>query len=205
MSLRADVAQHAPHGRKHGAAFAHAWTVRDETVIVAVGHVLDGSDPVAVGDLLHSGARALVTSPERLHDALVALDRTLAAHAREHRDERLAAALALLAFAPAGDVLSVAAAGTQLTLAIVDGRGEQRPVHARAAVLGSGLEPHDEVERIPLVRDDLVVAATVLVDAAWWPAGDRTAASLLARSGEREAAAAVIAADAAHNGSGSPT
>jgi hypothetical protein len=133
-----------------------------------------------------------VTRSDGLAAALDGLDRLVTTHAREHRDDELAASILLLAFA--ADALHVAIAGAgKLTATIVAARGEVRHVHGRAAALGTGIEPRDVVDRVTLRRDDLVVAATFPLDPARWPAGDRSAAALVALAAEPEASAAVVA------------
>ena len=191
--MHVEVASRAPHARKHGTTFAESWTSADGATIVAVGAVLDGLDPVIVGDLMRTGARALVTTRKALATALGALDRVVSNHAREHRDDRLAAALLLLAFTKDGHDVDLAGAG-QLHAALVDGSGRQHPLHGRAGALGTGIEPNDLVETVHLRRDDLVVVSSVLIDPGWWTAGSRTAEDLLRRSGAADASAAVIGA-----------
>lgn len=190
--MRVDVAFRAPHARKHGTTFAETWTSADGSTIVAVGAVLAGDDPIVVSDLLRTGARALITSRKALGTALGALDRVVQKHAREHRDDALAAAVVLLAFARDAHDVDVAGAG-QLHAALIDGSGEQRALHGRAGALGTGIEPADLIESIHLRRDDLIVAATIPVDHAWWLAGDRSAEALLYRSGAHDASVALVA------------
>jgi len=190
--VRAEVASRAPHARKHGTTFAESWTSADGATLVAVGAVLAGADPVVVSDLLRTGARALVTSRKALATALGALDRVVQKHAKEHRDADLAAAVMLFAFARDAHDLDVAGAG-QLHAALIDGTGALNAIHGRAGALGSGIEPKDLVQQIHLRRDDLVVAATVPVDAAWWSSGNRGPEALLHRSGASDASAAVMA------------
>ena len=185
------VASRAPHARKHGTTFAESWTSADGATIVVVGAVLGGNDPVVVGDLLRTGARALVTSRKALGIALGALDRVVQKHAREHRDDALAAAVVLLAFARDGHDVDVAGAG-RLHAVVIDGTGAQRPLHGRAGALGTGIEPKDLVEQIHLHRDDLVAVATIPVERGWWDAGDRTAEALVHRSAQTDASAAVV-------------
>ena len=96
--MRAETASRAPHARKHGTTFAETWTTADHATIVAVGAVLTRNDPIVVSDLLRTGARAVVTSRKALATALGALDRVVQRHAKEHRDDALAAAVALFAF-----------------------------------------------------------------------------------------------------------
>lgn len=191
--MQVDVASRAPHARKYGSTFAESWTSADGATIVAVGAVLAGRDPIVVCDLLRTGARALVTSHNALASALGALDRVVQRHAREARDDELAAAVMFLALDPDRGDVEVAGAG-QLHAALIDGSGLVRPLHGRAGALGTGIEPKDLVERIHLRRDDLLVAATVPTDPAWWPAGARTAHALLHRSASHEASAAVVSA-----------
>ncbi len=190
--MRVEVASRAPHARKHGATFAETWSSADGATVVAVGAVLAGADPVVVSDLLRTGARALVTSRKALAIALGALDRVVQKHAREHRDDLLAAAVVLMAFAKDGTDVDYAGAG-QLHAALIDGTGAQRPLHGRAAALGTGIEPQDLIEHLHLRRDDLVVVATLPPDHAWWASGDRTPDALLHRSEANDAAAAVVA------------
>lgn len=176
--MNVDVASRAPHRRKYGSTFAESWTGADGATIVAVGAVLAGRDPIVVCDLLRTGARALVTSRNALATALGALDRVVQHHAREARDDELAAAVVFLALDPHHDDVEVAGAG-QLHAALFDGSGVARPLHGRAGALGTGIEPQGLVERIRLRRDDILVAATVPIDHAWWPAGARTANTLV--------------------------
>lgn len=189
--MRAAVASRAPHARKHGTTFAETWTSADGATIVAVGAVLAGADPVVVSDLLRTGARALVTSRRALAIALGALDRVVRKHADEHRDDLLAAAVVLLAFAKDGTEVDYAGAG-QLHAALIDGAGAQRGLHGRAGALGTGIEPLDPIEQLHLRRDDLVVVATIPLDRAWWASGDRTPEALLHQSGAHEASAALV-------------
>jgi Stage II sporulation protein E (SpoIIE) len=190
--MRAEVASRAPHARKHGTTFAETWTSADRSTLVAVGAVLAGLDPVVVSDLLRTGARALVTSRKALATALGALDRVVQKHAKEHRDDELAAAVMLFAFAPGAHDVDVAGAG-RLYAGLIDGTGVVHALHGRAGALGSGIEPEDLVQQIHLRRDDLVVTATVPIDPAWWHAGDQTADALLHRSGAQDASVAVLA------------
>lgn len=176
--MKVDVASRAPHGRKYGSTFAESWTSADGATIVAVGAVLAGRDPIVVCDLLRTGARALVTSRNALATAVGALDRVVQHHAREARDDELAAAVVFLALDPHHDDVEVAGAG-QLHAALIDGSGVARPLHGRAGALGTGIEPQDLVERIHLRRGDILVAATMPIDHAWWTAGTRTAGALL--------------------------
>lgn len=189
--MHVDVASRAPHGRKHGATFVESWTTHDHTTVVVIGAVLAGADPIAVGDLLHAGSRALVNSRGALQPALIALDKLVSAHAREHRDDALAAAVALLAFPRDGAHVDVAGAG-QLHVAILNGSGDRQPLHAHAGALGTGIEPHDVVASYPFHHDGLVVAATVPIPEGWWPSGDRTANGLLQRTDAGECSAAVV-------------
>jgi hypothetical protein len=191
--LRADVANRAPHARKHGTTFSETWTSADGATVVAVGAVASGKDRVAVADLLRTGARALVTSRAALGVALRALDRVVQNHARENRDDELAASIVLLAFSHDAHDVEVAGAGAApLHLTLIDGAGATRALHGHAAALGTGIEPDDLVQRIHMRRDDLLVAATVPIEDGWWPAGERSAESLLHRSGSHEASAAVV-------------
>lgn len=189
--MEVDVASHAPHGRKHGATFADTWTTHDHTTIVVVGAVLAGADPIVVGDLLHAGSRALVNSRGALAPALVALDKLVAAHARDHRDDDLAAAVVLLAIPRDGSHVDIAGAG-QLYVAIVNGSGDREPIHGRAGALGTGIEPHDVVQSIPLHHDGLVIAATAPVPEGWWPSGDRSAHAFIQRAGGTESSVAIV-------------
>jgi hypothetical protein len=191
--MRAEVASRAPHARKHGTTFAETWTSADGATIVAVGAVVAGVDPIVVSDLLRTGARAVVTSRKALATALGALDRVVQRHAKEHRDDTLAASVVLFAFASNAVDVDVAGAG-QLHAVVIDGSGAQQPLHGRAGALGTGIELTDLVQHIHLRRDDLLVAATVPVEPAWWNAGDRTAEALLHRSGSHDASVALIAA-----------
>lgn len=189
--MNVDVATRAPHARKYGATFAESWTSADGATIVAVGAVLAGRDPVVVCDLLRTGARALITSHNALAVAVGALDRVVQRHAQEARDDELAAAVVFFALDPDHTDVEVAGAG-QLHAALIDGSGVLRPLHGRAGALGTGIEPEDLIERIHLRRDDLLVAATVPIDPAWWPAGARTADALLHRGASHEASAAIV-------------
>jgi serine phosphatase RsbU (regulator of sigma subunit) len=189
--MRVDVASRTIHHRKYGATFAESWTSADGATLLAVGSVLAGGDPVVVSDLMRTGARALVTSRKALAGALGALDRIVQNHAREHRDDELAAALYLLAGAPGSDQLDLAGAG-QLHAAIIDDTGKQRPLHGRAGPLGTGIEPRELIESVRLRRDDLLVVATVVIEPAWWQAGDRGAEALLRLSDAPEASAGVV-------------
>jgi hypothetical protein len=189
--VHVDVASRAPHGRKYGVTFAESWTCADGATVVAVGAVLAGRDPVVVCDLLRAGARALVTSRNALDAALGALDRVVQRHAREARDDELAAAVVLLAFDPKSDDAAIAGAG-QLHAALIDGSGAARAIHGRAGALGTAIEPRDLVEHLHLRRDDLLVVATFPIDHAWWEAGLRTAAALLHRSMTHDGSAAVL-------------
>ena len=190
--MRVEVAFRAPHARKHGTTFAETWTSADGATIVAVGAVLAGADPVVVGDLLRTGARALVTSRKALGIALGALDRVVQRHAGEHRDDALAAAVMLLAFQSDTNDIDLAGAG-QLHCELIDGSGAFHPQHGRAGALGTGIEPKDVVHSVHLRRDDLVVVSTLPVERAWWDAGNRTADALLHHGGTHDASAAVIA------------
>jgi hypothetical protein len=189
--MHVDVASRAPHGRKHGATFAETWTTHDGTTIVAVGAVLSGKDPIAVGDLLKVGVRTVVSKGDALHDALVGLDRLVMHHAREHRDDELAASLVLLAFEPEGRHVAVAGAG-RLGATIVAAAGNHHTVHGRAGALGTGIEPADAVDIVPLRHDDLVVVATAAIEPRWLNDADRSAHLLVHRIAEPEASAAVV-------------
>jgi len=189
--MHVEVASRAPHPRKYGATFAESWTCADGATIVAVGAVLAGRDPIVVCDLLRAGTRAVVVSRNALATALAALDRVVARHAHEARDDRLAGAIILFALEPGGTDVAVAGAG-QLHAAIIDGSGTARRFHGHAGALGTGIEPKDVVERVHLRRDDLLVAATVPIDRAWWDTGRRTADALLHRSAQHEASAALV-------------
>ncbi|HEX3463660.1 MAG TPA: SpoIIE family protein phosphatase [Candidatus Elarobacter sp.] len=190
--MRVETASRAPHARKHGTTFAESWTSADGATIVAVGAVLAGADPIVVSDLLRTGARAVVTSRKALANALGALDRVVQKHAREHRDDDLAAAVMLLAFARDDSEIDVAGAG-QLHAALIDGSGAQQALHGHAGALGTGIDAPGPVQQIRLRRDDLAVVATFPIERAWWESGDRGAAALLHRSGEHDASAAVVA------------
>ncbi|HTJ26365.1 MAG TPA: SpoIIE family protein phosphatase [Candidatus Limnocylindria bacterium] len=189
--MRVDVASRTIHHRKYGATFAESWTSADGATLLAVGAVLAGADPVVVSDLLRTGARALVTSRKALAGALAALDRIVQNHAREHRDDELAAALTLLAGEPGSDTMQIAGAG-QLHAALIDDSGAQHHLHGHAGALGTAIEPRDLVQTVRLRRDDIIVIATIPIEAEWWKAGDRTAEALLRRSEAREASAAVV-------------
>jgi hypothetical protein len=189
--MRVDVASRTIHHRKYGATFAESWTSADGATLVAVGAVLSGTDPVVVSDLLRTGARALVTSRNALAGALGALDRIVQNHAREHRDDELAAALALLAGTPGSDTILFAGAG-QLHAALVDDSGGQHHLHGHAGALGTAIEPRDIVQTLKMRRDDLIAVATIAIEPEWWTAGDRGAEALLRRSEAREASAAVV-------------
>ncbi len=188
--MRAEVAAHAPHARKHGATFAEVWTLADRTTIVAVGAVLAGADPFDVSDLVRTGARAVVTSSRALARAIAALDRIVSSHAREHRDDALAVAFAVVSVPPSGSDIAVAGAGP-LHAALFDSAGTPQPIHARAPALGTGSELGDATP-LHLHRDDLVVVSTMAVPASWWSSGDRTPRALLHPTGTTDAAAAVI-------------
>jgi len=190
--MRAETASRAPNARKHGTTFAESWTSADGATIVAVGAVLAGGDPIVVSDLLRTGARAVVTSRKALATALGALDRVVQKHAREHRDDALAAAVMLLAFMRDAHELDVAGAG-QLHAALIDGSGAQQPLHGHAGALGTGIDAASAVQQIRLRRDDLVVVATIPIERAWWDSGDRTADAFLHRTAEHDAAVAVVA------------
>ena len=192
--MRVEVASRAPHARKHGTTFAETWTSADGATVVAVGAVLAGGDPIVVSDLLRTGARALVTSRKALGIAIGALDRVVQKHAREHRDDDLAAAIALFAFAKGTQDVDAAGAG-QLQAALIDGSGAHHPLHGRAAALGTGIEPKDLVQQLYLRRDDLIVVATIPLDDGWWPSGNRTAEALLHRNGSNDASVCVIAGE----------
>jgi hypothetical protein len=189
--MRVDVASHAPHGRKHGATFAETWALHDGAIVVAVGAVLSGNDPVAVGDLLGVGVRTVLTDRKKLHDALVGLDELVTHHAREHRDDELAASLVLLAFDSDGRHVAIAGAG-RLGATIVSSVGDHHTVHGRAGALGTGIEPANAVDVVPLRPDDLVVVATAPVDPAWFVDGEQSAQALVHRIDAKEASVAVI-------------
>jgi hypothetical protein len=194
---RVDVETRCAHHRKYGTTFGESWTTHDGTTIVALGAVLGGTDRIAVSDLLRAGTRALVSSRVALEGAVAALDRIVALHAREHRDDELAAAIALLAFGADGYAVDFVGAGN-LDTSIFGGIADQRrPLHGLFAALGTGIAaPNPDASTFEchrLFRDDLVVASTVPVDRAWWPSGDRTAAALLRYSDAPDASAAVIA------------
>jgi hypothetical protein len=189
--MHVEIASRAPHARKYGATFAESWTCADGATIVAVGAVLAGRDPIVVCDLLRAGARALLTSRNALATTLTALDHVVARHAREARDDQLAGAIVFFALEPNGVQVAVAGAG-QLHAALFDGAGAARGLHGHAGALGTGIEPKELVEHVQLRRDDLLVAATIPIDHAWWETGQRTADALLHRSTQHEASAAVV-------------
>jgi acyl-CoA hydrolase len=189
--MHVDVASRAPHGRKHGATFAESWTTHDGTTIVAVGAVLGGKDPIAVGDLLKVGARTVVTTPAALHEALVALDRLVTHHGREHRDDELAASLVLVALHPDGKTITVAGAG-RLAAIVVAANGSYHVVHGRAGALGTGVEPEAATDVVALRHDDLVAIATAPVDPEWLSTEDRSADALVHRIAAPEASVAVM-------------
>lgn len=189
--MQVEVASRAPHSRKYGSTFAESWTCADGATIAAAGAVLAGRDAIAVSDLLRAGARALVTSRKALAGALIGLDRVVQRHAREARDDELAAAIVFFALEPGGDGVIVGGAG-QLHAALIDDAGAARPLHGHAGALGTGIEPRDVIEHVRLRRDDLLVAATIPIDRAWWEAGLRTADALLHRGAAREASAVVV-------------
>lgn len=189
--MHVEVASRAPHARKYGSTFAESWTCADSATIVAVGAVLAGRDPIVVCDLLRAGARALVTSRNALATALTALDHVVARHAREARDDQLAGTIVFFALEPNGAKVAVAGAGP-LHAAVFDGAGTARSLHGHAGALGTGIEPKEVVEHVQLHRDDVLVAATVPIERAWWATAPRTADALLHRSAQHEASAAVV-------------
>jgi hypothetical protein len=107
-----------------------------------------------------------------------------APHARKHGS--------VLAFAGDGPDVDVAGAG-QLHAALIDGSGAEQPLHGRAGALGTGIDPANSAVQVRLRRDDLVVAATIPIDRAWWSSGDRTASGLLHRTAEHHASVAIVA------------
>jgi hypothetical protein len=189
--IRVEAASRAPHGRKHGSTFADSWRAPDGSTIGAVAAVLAGRDTVAVSDLLRTGAHAVLTSRATLDAALAALDRIVRTHARDQRDDELAAAMLLVAVEPSGDQLSWAGAG-QLHAALIDGGGTAHPLYGHAAALGTGVEPMDLIQRVRLRRDDALVAATVPFPAGWWGTTAPSAETLLVRAGAPEASALLV-------------
>ncbi len=192
--MNVEVASHAPHARKHGSTFAESWKAHDGTVFVGVGNVFAGKDRVAVADLLRTAGRAVIGSMAMMANALRSLDTIVQKHAREQRDDELAAAVAVLAIPPAAESVSFVGAGL-LHIALVDGLGTPHPLHGLGAALGSGLEPAAGEETFQvqrLHRDDLLVTATFPIPPAWWSQGRRTAEALVHASADPEASAAVI-------------
>jgi hypothetical protein len=189
--MRIDVASRALHGRKHGPTFADTWRAPDGQTIGAIGAVLGGQDPIVVSDLLRTGARALLTSYRAMATALVALDRIVRTHARDHRDDTLAAAMLLIALDPAGDELTWAGAG-QLHAMVIDGAGAHHPLHGHAGALGTAIEPPEVVEHVHLRRDDALVAATIPLPAGWWGNAAPSAEGLLHQAGAHEASALLV-------------
>jgi hypothetical protein len=188
--VHVDVASHAPHGRKHGTTFAETWTLADKTVVVAIGAVLAGNDAFVVCDLVRTGAHAVVTSRKALAGAVSTLDRIVRNHAREHRDDALAAAIMLIGIPPAGNDVEAAGAG-RLYGGLIDGNGATHALHAHAAALGAGAQLA-ETTPVHLRRDDVVAIATAPIPPGWWDAGDRTATALLHRAAAPDAAAAIV-------------
>ncbi len=191
--MHVDVASRAPHARKHGSTFAETWKAHDGTVFVGVGRVFAGKDRVAVADLLRTAGRAVIGSMAMMANALRALDTIVQKHAREQRDDELAATVAVLAIPPASESVSFVGAG-QIHVALLDGLGAPHPLHGLGAALGTGIEPRaDEtafqVQR--LHRDDLLVTATFPIPPGWWSLGRRTADALVHASDDPEASAAV--------------
>ena len=187
-----DLANRARHNRKHGATFAISCDTR-EGVVVAVGAVdAEGAEATSLSDLLRNAVPALVTSQAALGSALAALDKLVVTHARERRDDAIAASIALLAFDADACELAIASAGRHVHVAFVDGVGERRALHAKAAALGTSLSGDDAVARISLHRDDTVVASTVSLADEWYAASERTAAGALAASDSAEASAAIL-------------
>ena len=192
--MHVDLASRSAHHRKYGTTFADSWTTRDGTTFVAVGAVIGGGDRIAVSDLLRTGARAIVGSHAAFANAITALDRVVAHHAAERRDDELAAALELHAFPAGDDSVQVAGAGNVHAYAF-DALGVRHALPGRHAALGTGLPHHDDDALSSVVRvhrDDVVIASTVPVDDAWWTAGKRTADAQLQRSTGAEASVAVI-------------
>ncbi len=188
--MRVEVASHAPHGAKYGPTFAERWTLTDGTTVAAVGAVIGGEDRVAVADLLRAGVRAVVTSRRGLPGAVEALDRIVRSHARERRDDLLAAAITLLAVPADGVDVDAVGAGP-LPTAIVDGNGVAHAVRAHAAALGAGSQLANATT-VRVHRDDVLVATTASIPAAWFAAPDRSANALLRLAREANAAAAVV-------------
>lgn len=190
-----DVASRAPHARKHGPTFADTFVCPDGTTIVTVGDVIAGNDPGVVGDLLRAGGRALICSQDALTAALAAFDRIVQAHAREHRDDTLAATIAVLAIPVEHDRVAFVGAG-QLHSAIVRGLdGERVHLHGHAAALGTGVLPPPPQEQASqeyrLHAGDLVIAATFPVQPAW-AAGTQPAEAVLHHAGVDTGSVAVV-------------
>jgi serine phosphatase RsbU (regulator of sigma subunit) len=140
---------------------------------------------------MRTGARAVLTSRNTLGSALASLDRIVRRHARERRDDDLAAAMLLIALDPHNDELLLAGAG-QLHAAIVDGAGAAHPIHGHAVALGTGIDGPVDIQRLRLRRDDAIVAATVPMPAGWWDAPHRSAETLVAHAGVPEASALLV-------------
>ncbi|BDE04841.1 hypothetical protein WPS_01170 [Vulcanimicrobium alpinum] len=188
------TASRAPHG-KHGTTFAETVHLRDGTHLVAVGQVIAGNDRIAVADLLRSGVRALITSRALLPGAIATLERVVEHHARDHRDDALAAVVALIAIRPGDDHLDFVGAG-QLHCAIVDsGFAERERLHGRGAALGAGVAaPHDGASIAHRVhRHDAILASTVAFDPALL--GAANAETILERAGANDASVALIQVD----------
>jgi hypothetical protein len=195
--MQVDLASRSVHHRKYGTTFADSWVTHDGTTIVAVGSVFSGEDRVAVSDLVRTAAHALAGSRLMLHDAIPALDRIVVKHAQDHRDPALAVAVALLGFPRTSDVVDFVGAG-RLHVALFDGLGTPVALYGLDAALGTGIEPHPNETRYVvqrLHRDDTVVASTVPVAPGWWQS-ERSAAAVLAHTGDPEMSAAVIVAGA---------
>jgi hypothetical protein len=196
--MRVAVATHAPHGSKHGTTFADTFPCADGATIVIVGAVVGGVDRAAVGDLLRAAARALVTSADSLAKALAAFDRIVLRHAREHRDEELAALVALVAMSPDGSRLEFAGSG-QLHCALVSAAGGGRThLHGHDAPLGTGFAEHAHdasLQEYGLQRGDVVVAATFAVVPPSASAGADIADELVRHAGAVNASVAVITID----------
>ena len=192
--MQVGLASRSAHHRKYGTTFADSWVTHDGTTIVAVGSVFSGEDRIAVSDLVRTAAHALAGSRAMLQNAIPALDRIVAQHAHDNRDHALAVAVALLAFPQTGGIVEFVGAG-RLHVVHLDGIGTPHPLNGLAAALGTGIEPHPDETRFyahRLLRDEMVVAATVPLAPGWWQ-GERSAAAVLARAGDPEASAAVIA------------
>jgi hypothetical protein len=196
--MRVAVATHAPHGSKHGTAFAEQFAAADGATIVVVGSVVGGREPLPVADLLRVAATALVTSSESLPAAVAALDRIVVQHARDHREDELAAIVALLALAPDGARLGFAGAG-QLHCALVAATDAERThLHGIESALGTGFSQHPhpvKLQEYPMHRGDVVVAATFPVVPPPPAAGTDVAEQLVRHAGAVDAAVAVVMVD----------